>query len=82
MTVMGGVNQLERDLIRMRQREGITLAKKEGKYQGRFQKCHEKHAGMNYSMKLYQEGTMTVKQICKITSVSRSSLYRKIHDLN
>lgn len=38
MTVMGGVNQLERDLIRMRQREGITLAKKEGKYQGRVKK--------------------------------------------
>lgn len=35
MTVMGGVNQLERDLIRMRQREGIGLAKKEGKYRGR-----------------------------------------------
>ncbi len=27
---MAGVNQLERDLIRMRQREGIELAKKEG----------------------------------------------------
>ncbi|MGX5576270.1 helix-turn-helix domain-containing protein [Bacillus toyonensis] len=31
---------------------------------------------------LYEEGNMTVKQICEITSVSRSSLYRKIHDLN
>ncbi|MED3272491.1 helix-turn-helix domain-containing protein [Bacillus thuringiensis] len=28
-------------------------------------------------MKLYEEGNMTVKQICEITSVSRSSLYRK-----
>ncbi|WP_336974028.1 recombinase family protein [Bacillus thuringiensis] len=81
MTVMGGVNQLERDLIRMRQREGISLAKKEGKYQGRVKKYHERHAGMNYAMKLYEEGNMTVKQICEITSVSRSSLYRKIHDL-
>ncbi len=27
---MAGVNQLERDLIYMRQREGIELAKKEG----------------------------------------------------
>lgn len=27
-----GVNQLERDLIRIRQREGIELAKKEGKF--------------------------------------------------
>ncbi|OTW54724.1 transposase [Bacillus thuringiensis serovar silo] len=61
----------------MRQREGITFAKKVGKYQGRVQKYHEKHAGMNYAMKLYEEGNMTVKQICEITSVSRSSLYRK-----
>lgn len=29
--VMAGVNQLERDLIRMRQREGMEVAKKEGK---------------------------------------------------
>lgn len=35
ITVMAGVNQLERDLIRMRQREGIELAKKEGKFKGR-----------------------------------------------
>lgn len=51
MTVMGGINQLERDLIRMRQREGSNLAKKEGKYQGRVKKYHEKHAGMNYAMR-------------------------------
>lgn len=31
---MADVNQLERDLIRMRQREGIELAKKEGKFKG------------------------------------------------
>lgn len=80
MTVMGGVNQLERDLIRMRQREGIDLAKKEGKYQGRVKKYHEKHAGMNYALKLYEEGNMTVKQICEITNVSRSALYRKLQD--
>ncbi|WP_441316135.1 recombinase family protein [Enterococcus faecalis] len=35
LTVMDGVNQLERDLIRMRQKEGIALAKKEGKFKGR-----------------------------------------------
>ncbi|CAH0308288.1 hypothetical protein SRABI84_04758 [Peribacillus simplex] len=32
ITIMAGVNLLERDLIRMRQREGIELAKKEGKF--------------------------------------------------
>lgn len=78
MTVMGGVNQLERDLIRMRQREGIGLAKKEGKYRGRVKKYHSKHEGINYAVELYRERNMTVKKICKITNVSRSALYRKL----
>jgi DNA invertase Pin-like site-specific DNA recombinase len=82
MTVMGGVNQLERDLIRMRQREGIDLAKKEGKYKGRVKKYHQKHAGINYAVKLYNEGEMTVNQICEITSVSRSAIYRKLKQMN
>lgn len=78
ITVMAGVNQLERDLIRMRQREGIELAKKEGKFKGRLKKYHKNHAGMNYAVKLYKEGNMTVNQICEITNVSRSSLYRNL----
>ncbi|EJR28601.1 recombinase family protein [Bacillus mycoides] len=73
ITVMVGVNQLERDLIRMRQREGIELAKKEGKFKGRLKKYHKNHAGMNYAVKLYKEGDMTVNQICEITNVSRAS---------
>lgn len=79
-SVMAGVNQLERDLIRMRQREGIDLAKKEGKFKGRLKKYHKKHAGMNYAVKLYKEGNVTVNQICEITNISRASLYRKLSD--
>ena len=75
---MAGVNQLERDLIRTRQREGIEIAKKEGKFKGRVRKYHDNHAGMNYAVKLYSEGNMTVKEICQITSISRASLYRKL----
>lgn len=78
ITVMAGVNQLERDLIRMRQREGIDLAKKEGKFKGRLKNYHKNHAGMNYALKLYNEGGMTVNKICEITNVSRASLYRKL----
>ncbi|MGE7885564.1 recombinase family protein [Bacillus sp. NPDC094077] len=82
ITVMAGVNKLERDLIRMRQREGIELAKKEGKFKGRLKKYHKNHAGMNYAVKLYKEGEMTVNQICEITNVSRASLYRKLSERN
>lgn len=80
ITVMAGVNQLERDLIKMRQREGIEIAKSQGKYKGRVKKYHKNHEGLNYAVKLYREGDMTVKQICEITNISRSSLYRKLDE--
>ena len=43
-------------------------------------KYHKNHAGMNYAVKLYKEGNMTVNQICEITNVSRASLYRKLSE--
>lgn len=79
---MAGVNQLEQDLIRMHQREGIDLAKKEGKFKGRLKKYHKNHPGMNYAVKLYKEGGMTVNQICEIANVLRASLYRKLWEGN
>ncbi|PPA71171.1 recombinase family protein [Jeotgalibacillus proteolyticus] len=82
VTVMTGVNQLERDLLRTRQREGIELAKKEGKFKGRSKKYDKNHEGMNQAIKLYKEGNMTVNQICDITHVSRASLYRKLSEEN
>lgn len=80
ITVMAGVNQLERDLIKVRQREGIEIAKLQGKYKGRVKKYHSNHEGINYAVKLYNEGNMTVKQICEITNISRSSLYRRLQE--
>lgn len=80
ITVMAGVNQLERDLIRMRQREGIEIAKSQGKYKGKVKKYHKDHKGINYAVKLYHDGNMTVKQICEITNISRSSLYRRLKE--
>ena len=77
---MAGVNQLERDLIKMRQKEGIEIAKSQGKYKGRLKKYNKNHEWMNYAVKLYHEGNMTVKQICKITNISKSSLYRRLSE--
>ena len=80
ITVMAGVNQLERDLLKMRQREGIEIAKAQGKYKGRVKKYHKDHEGMKHAMKLYREGEMTVKQICEITCVSRTCLYARLKE--
>ncbi|TMN22684.1 transposase [Lentibacillus cibarius] len=78
ITIMACVNQLERDLLHMRQREGIELTKKQGKYKGRTKKYHDNHAGMNHAIELYREGKMTVSMICEITNMSKSSLYRPL----
>lgn len=78
LTVMAGVNQLERDLIRMRQKEGIALAKKEGKFKGRLARYTETHEGLCHALELYDGGGMTVKKICAITHISKSTLYRAL----
>ncbi len=78
LTVMAGVSQLERDLIKQRQAEGVALAKEAGKYKGRTKKYIESHPGMNHAAELYKTGKYTVKQICQITNVSRSAFYRAI----
>lgn len=66
----------------MRQREGIELAKKEGKFKVRLKKYHKNHSGMNFAVELYKEGGMTVNQICEVTNVFRASLYRKLSEGN
>ncbi|MFC5711956.1 recombinase family protein [Thalassorhabdus alkalitolerans] len=78
LTVMSGFSELERSILKEKQRKGIELAKKEGKYRGRVKKYHDSHKGMNYAIKLYKEGNHTVSEICEITNVSRSSLYRNL----
>ena len=35
---------------------------------------------MNYAIKLYHEGNMTIKQICKINNISKSLLYRRLSE--
>jgi DNA invertase Pin-like site-specific DNA recombinase len=78
LTVMAGVAQLERDLIKQRQAEGVILAKEAGKYKGRLKKYTDKHQGMRHAVELYKSGQYTVRQICAITHVSRSALYREL----
>lgn len=86
LTVMAGVAQLERKMLRKRQKEGIALAKRLGKYRGRIPKYTDKHLGIKHAVALYSarnQNKMTVQEICEITGVSRSALYRELagHDI-
>ncbi|CEA02880.1 Putative transposon Tn552 DNA-invertase bin3 [Jeotgalicoccus saudimassiliensis] len=78
LTIMSGLSEYERKMIKSRQREGIIQAKKEGKYKGRIRKYTENHVGMNHAIELYHSGAKTVKEICDITKVSKSALYREL----
>lgn len=78
LTVMAGFSELERTMIKEKQRAGIDLAKQRGKYRGRVRKYTDKHAGMNHAIELYKEKNKTVKEICEITGVSRAALYRAL----
>jgi DNA invertase Pin-like site-specific DNA recombinase len=81
LTIMAALAENERELIKEKQRHGIQLAKQQGKYKGRLKKYTGKHEGMNHAIELYKEGNKTVKQICSITKVSRSALYRQLDEL-
>lgn len=80
LTVMAGVNQLERDLIKMRQREGIAIAKEQGKYNGRPKQFSHKSAKVQHAIELYEQGNKTVNEICKITGLTRSTFYLRLKE--
>lgn len=73
------VNQLERDLIRMRQQEGIEIAKQMDKYKRRVKNIMK--VIQEGIVKLYEERKFSVKEIYKVINISRSSLYRKLQDI-
>ncbi|PEM69267.1 recombinase family protein [Bacillus pseudomycoides] len=80
LTVMAGVNQLERDLIKMRQKEGIAIAKEQGKYNGRPKQFSHKNAKVKHAIELYEQGNKTVNEICKITGLTRSTFYLRLKE--
>lgn len=80
LTVMSGFSELERTMIKEKIRNGIELAKKNGKYNGRVRWYTKKHAGLNHAIELYKTGNFTVKQICEITKISRATFYRRMKE--
>ena len=67
--------EVESDAKKKRRQKRKNRRKKGGE---EVKKYHANHIGMNYALKLYHEGDMTVKKICEITNISRASIYRKL----
>ena len=75
LTVFGAVAELEREHILQRQREGIAIAKEQGKYKGRkpiqtpeFEQIVAK----------WRSGTITAAEAMRILHMTKTTFYRKV----
>lgn len=81
LTVFGAMAELERDNILSRQREGIEIAKREGKYKGRkrIEIDEDKFKSM---VNEWHEGKRTASSIYKHFGISSQTFYRRVNELN
>lgn len=70
--------ELERDLIRQRQAEGIAIRKEHGGGYGGRPRISD--AKLNAAVKLYLSCESTVPEICAGTGISKSTLYRTLRE--
>lgn len=73
LTMLGAIYEFERDILLERQREGIAIAKSEGKYKGRTPvKVSDGRFKDLYSR--YQNGLINKKQMAEALQISRPTL--------
>ncbi len=78
---MAAFSDLDREMIKEKQRSGIKLAKQKGKYRGRVKKYTDKHQGMNHAIELRKTTDKTVKEICALTEISQAAFYRRLKEM-
>ncbi|MEK3790118.1 recombinase family protein [Paenibacillus sp. FSL K6-1230] len=80
LQLLGALAEYERELLLERQREGIEIAKKQGKYKGRAIQYHAKARGRHkllYDTVVEQlQQRQSITQIAKRTGLSRTTIYR------
>ena len=75
LTVFGAVAELEREYILQRQREGIEIAKQQGKYIGRQPVVHPDFDKVTAQWK---RGELTAVQAMKRLGMSKATFYRHV----
>lgn len=73
LTVFGAVSQLERDYILQRQKEGIAVAKAQGKYKGRKRKYN---SSFDNVFEKWERKEISAVKAMKMMQISKSSFYR------
>lgn len=75
LTIFGAVAELEREYMLQRQREGIAIAKEQGKYTGR---KPVEHPNFSRVVEQWQVGKFSAKEAGKQLGMSRATFYRKL----
>jgi len=74
--VLGMIAEFESDLIRMRTREGMKVAKAKGRLRGKQPKL--KPAQEAHLIELWRAGKRTSTELAELFSVARSTIYRAV----
>lgn len=75
LTIFGAVAELEREYILQRQREGIAIAKGQGKYTGRPMKTPPDFEKI---VRQWRQGEMTAIEARKRLGISKATFYRRL----
>ena len=79
LTVFGAVAELEREYILQRQREGIAIAKEQGKYTGR---KPIQHPEFTLVVSPWKKGVMTAVEARTKLGTSASTFYRRVRGIS
>lgn len=77
LTVFGAVAELEREYILQRQREGIAIAKEEGKYKGRKKIINTKFEKV---YKDWKADLITAKRAMELLNMKPNTFYRRVKE--
>ena len=78
LTVFGAVAELEREYILQRQKEGIAIAKSNGRYKGRKPIQHPEFLAV---VAEWQRGNITAVAAMQRLNMKSSTVYRKVREL-
>lgn len=80
LTVFGALAELERENILERQREGIEIAKSEGKYKGR-KPIDYNEAQMKALCQKWRAGEITATAAMKELGLKPNTFYRRVKEM-
>lgn len=81
LTVFGAMAELERESILQRQREGIEIAKEQGKYKGKPKKTVDKERFCEICGE-WRDGKITAREAMERAGLTRNTFYRRVKEWN